>query len=235
MRIALDAMGGDHAPGEIVRGAVQGALAHPDVTVILVGKQDAINRLLDEDRRPANVRVVHATEEVAMDESPVDAIRKKKDSSLKRAVDLVKGGEAEAAISAGNTGAMVAASTMILRTQPGIQKAGIAAILPTLNGFGVLLDVGANVNAKSLHLYHYALMGTVYARAMFGGDERVSVGLLSIGEEDAKGNELVKETNAIFTQSPLNFVGNVEGGDIFKGKATVVVCEGFVGNVVLKT
>ncbi len=236
MRIAVDAMGGDHAPGEIVRGAIDAALDLPSVSkIFLVGQSDAVKKEMDEYRRSSDkVEILHASEVVDMDESPAKAVRKKKDSSIGRAIDLVKHGEADAVVSAGNTGAVVVASTLKLRTLEGVLRPSIAVVVPTSGRPFILIDAGANIDSSAMLLMQTAIMGSVYSSVVMKRDNPV-VGLLSIGGEDIKGNEITKEAFRILDQSSLNFRGNVEGHDLFKGETDVVVCDGFVGNIVLKT
>ncbi|MTV47663.1 phosphate acyltransferase PlsX [Heliobacillus mobilis] len=234
MRIALDAMGGDHAPEEIVKGAIEAA-SEMDINILLVGRPEAIEPLLQQ--APATVRkrieIVAASEVIAMDESPATALRKKKDASIVVATRLVKEGKAEALVSAGSTGAQMAASLLGLGRISGIDRPAIATILPTLEGGKLLLDVGANAEAKPKNLLQFAMMGSVYAEKVMGiSNPRVA--LLNIGEEETKGNELVLSTYGMLKEAPLRFIGNVEGRDLFFGRADVIVCDGFVGNVVLK-
>ena len=236
MRIAVDAMGGDHAPGEIVAGAVSAAQELPGLErIFLVGDKTAIEaELAKHSSVPDRIDIHHASEVVGMDEPPALAVRKKKDSSIGRAVDLVKKGEADAVVSAGNTGAAVVASTLKLRTLEGIERPAIAAILPTQDKPFVLIDAGANIDCNATLLTQFAVMGSLYSRVILG-QPNPSVGLLSIGGEDLKGNEITKEAFRLLTNTPLNFAGNVEGRDLFEGTTDVAVCDGFVGNVVLKT
>lgn len=234
MRIAVDAMGGDHAPEEIVKGALSGALAFPGIEVILVGQIDRIEEFLPKSNRPGNLSIKAATESVEMDEHPAQAIRKKKDSSIVVATRMVKDGEADAVVSAGSTGAQMAAALLGLGRIKGIDRPAIATVLPTLEGGKLVLDVGANPDAKPEHLVQYAMMGSIYAERILG-IKNPKVGLLNIGTEESKGNELVQATYPKLKQVPLNFMGNIEGRDIPYGQADVVVCEGFVGNVMLKT
>jgi glycerol-3-phosphate acyltransferase PlsX len=236
MRIAIDAMGGDFAPDEIVPGCVQAAQSLPGITrLILVGDETKIRALLAKTPGvPSTVEVMHASETIEMGESPAKALRKKKDSSIGRAIDLVKQGEADAMFSAGNTGAAVAATTLKLRTLPGVARPTIATVLPTQRHPFVLLDSGANTDCTARMLCEFAVMGDIYAREILGVS-KPRVGLLSIGEEDAKGNEVTKDAFAILEKSHLNFMGNVESHDIFEGHVDVVACDGFAGNVVLKT
>lgn len=235
MRIALDAMGGDLAPHEIVTGARQAAESYPDYALILVGDREAIEEELRRDGNavPANLRIVHATQMIGMDEKPVEAIRGKPDSSLRRAVNLVAEGEADAVVGAGNTGAMVAAATFGLKPIEGVRRVGIPVNMPASEGLCTLVDVGANVNAKPFHLCQYGIMASIYHAANFRC-ERPRVGLLNVGEERSKGNAILKEAAALLADAPVNFVGNAEGTDVFNGKFEVVVCDGFVGNAILK-
>lgn len=232
--VALDAMGGDAGPAVNVEGAVAAA-RELGLGVILVGVQEEIRRHLDRhDLRGLPIKVRHASEVVEMRESPSTALRKKKDSSIRVAVDLVRSGDADAVVSAGNTGAVMAITLVVLGPLAGVERPAIAAALPTLAGHAILLDVGANVDCKPRHLIQFAIMGNVYARQVLG-KARPRVGLLSIGEEETKGNELTKEAFRALEEEPgIEFIGNVEGVDVFKGYADVVVCDGFTGNVALK-
>jgi glycerol-3-phosphate acyltransferase PlsX len=236
MRIAVDAMGGDHAPLEIVAGAVQAAKGIPGLTTLfLVGQESAIREELAKyGEVPSKIVIRHAAETIGMDESPALAIRKKKDNSISRCMDMVKAGEADAVVSAGNTGAMVVGATLKLRTLDGIQRPAIATVIPTMGRPVVLIDAGANTDCAPDLLVEFALMGSVYAREILGTRNPV-VGLLSIGGEESKGNEITKEAFRLLSAAPVNFRGNVEGHDIFVGETDVIVCDGFVGNVVLKT
>ncbi len=236
MRIAIDAMGGDLAPAEIVAGAVWAARDYPAIKrLILVGEQNAIRKELAKHTAvPSSVEVFHASETIAMDEAPAQAVMKKRDSSINRMIDLVKSGDADAAISAGNTGAVMGAAHLKLRTLEGVIRPAIAAILPTKGRPMILIDAGANPDADPLLLQQFAIMGSAYSREILGQANPV-VGLLSNGGEASKGNKLSKETFPLLAASGLNFKGNVEGHDVFEGKTDVVVCDGFVGNVLLKT
>ncbi len=236
MRIAIDAMGGDHAPLEIVKGAVEAAKGLPSVSkIFLVGRLDAIQAELARfSPVPEKIEIRHASENIEMGEEPAMAVRRKKDSSIGRAVDLVKSGEADAMLSAGNTGAVVVAATLKLRTLEGVERPAIATVLPTQGRPFVLIDAGANTDCDAKLLLQFAAMGSVYSRAILGRSSPV-VGLMSIGGEDSKGNETTKEAFGLLDKSGLNFRGNVEGHDLFRGETDVVVCDGFVGNVVLKT
>jgi len=237
MRIAIDAMGGDRAPRINVRGAVEAAKRWPGHEVVLVGDQDKLRAELK--ATPGNdcsaISIEHASQVVEMGESPVATLRRKRDSSILRAVKLVKENKADALVSAGDTGAAMAACVMYLTRLPGIQKPGIAVPFPTQDSRPCLLiDVGANPYCKPQHLFQYGVMASVYSRRILGVDQP-RVGLLNIGEEAVKGTALTRETQRLFESSGLNYKGSVEGRDIFNGRCDVVVCDGFVGNVVLKT
>ncbi|MFZ5651236.1 MAG: phosphate acyltransferase PlsX [Bacillota bacterium] len=230
MKIAVDAMGGDYAPREIVAGALEAA--RDGIEVILVGDSDSILKELGNSRRDS-IEIVHTTETIAMGEQPATAVRKKKDSSIVRSVRLVKEGRASAFVCAGSTGAVMAASLLGVGRIKGIDRPAIASVLPGEKGRTVLLDVGANVDCKPKHLLQFGIMGYLYAEKILGV-KNPRVGLLSVGEEESKGNELTLEAFPLLKAAGINFVGNVEGRDIFNGLADVVVCDGFVGNVVLK-
>ncbi len=237
MRISIDAMGGDHAPREIVAGTLRAAKSLQGVEkLFLVGDETAIQTELKKHKGaiPSCIEIVHASEVVEMGESPAVAIRRKKDSSIARSIELVKEGRADAIFSAGNTGAAVAAATLKLRTLEGVNRPAIATIMPTPNAPFVLLDAGANPDSTPEMLQQYAVMGNIYSREILGVGNPI-VGLLSIGGEAAKGNETTKKTFGLLEQTKLNFIGNVESGDLYGGKVDVAVCDGFVGNVVLKT
>ncbi|MHC4453666.1 MAG: phosphate acyltransferase PlsX, partial [Planctomycetota bacterium] len=234
MRIAVDAMGGDAAPIEIVKGAVAAARIYSDHEIVLVGDQRRIQNELDARRSGiGNISVVHASQVVDMNESATVAVRKKVDSSITRSVKLVAEREADAVVSAGNTGATVAAASLFLRTLENVKRPGIAVSIPTFHGACMVIDSGANIQCKPAHLMQYGVMASVFCEYVLN-IEKPRVGLLNIGEEDAKGNELVKETFSLLSNTTLNFVGNAEGRDVFDGKFDIVVCEGFVGNVLLK-
>ena len=235
MRIAIDAMGGDNAPEQIVLGAIYAATQLSDVELVLVGDEAQVGPLLDANGgRLDNISTAHASQAVAMDEKVRVALRQLRDSSINRAVELTTKGETQAVVSAGNTAVAVAWSTLRYRSLPGMQRSGIAVPLPTLKGSCTVIDAGANVNCKPEHLCHYGIMGSALREKLMG-DREPRVALLNIGEEDAKGNELVKETCALLSNADINFVGNIEGNEIFDGDCDVVVCEGFVGNNILKT
>ena len=236
MKIAVDAMGGDFAPRNIVEGAAL-ALAEYDALgkLFLVGDTPQIEAELKRiNCHDSRVEIVHSTQVVAMDDDAVSSVRRKKDSSISRAVELVKSGDADDIMSAGHTGAAVAASTIKLRLLPGIDRAGIATLFPTETNMFVLIDAGANPDARPMHLLQYAVMGSIYSRHVLGYKDP-TVGLLSIGTEDSKGNEFTKEVFKLIRDSGLPFRGNVEGHDLFENPVEVVICEGFVGNVMLKS
>jgi glycerol-3-phosphate acyltransferase PlsX len=235
MKIAVDAMGGDNAPHAVVAGAVQAAQEY-GVGIILVGIEQLIQTELEKHQsaKALPIEIRNATEVVDMLDSPVTVYRRKKDSSIRVANELVKNGEAAAVISAGHTGAAMATSLFVLGTLEGVERPAIATFMPTMKGTSIILDVGANVDCKPNHLLQFAIMGEVYAKYLLK-NPNPCVGLLSIGEEETKGNELTKEAFKLLTETSLNFVGNVEGRDVMSGKADVVVCDGFIGNVVLKT
>ncbi len=229
-------MGGDFAPKNIVEGAVQALKDFPAIAKLyMTGDEERVSaelkRLGCNDRR---IHLVHTTQVVEMSDSAIDSVRRKRDSSISRAVDLVKHGDADAVVSAGHTGAAVAATTIKLRTLPGVDRPGIAATLPTETNVSVLMDAGANIDAKPIHMVQYAIMGAVYSRHVLGY-ENPSIGLMSIGSEDAKGSDFTKEVFKLLRPSGLNFRGNVEGHDVFENPVEVVLTDGFTGNVVLKT
>ena len=234
--VAIDCMGGDHGPHVTVPAALAFLGQEQQAAAILVGREDKINHELKHHAGAFGPRLVvrHASEVVTMDEAPASALRNKKDSSLRVAVDLVKSGEAQACVSAGNTGALMAISRFVLKTLPGIDRPAIASTLPTLKGRVYVLDLGANVDCTAEHLLQFGIMGSELVTAV-EHKQKPKVGLLNIGEEDIKGNEVVKAAAVLLRESDLNFLGNVEGDDIYKGKTDVVVCDGFVGNVALKT
>ncbi len=230
--VAIDCMGGDHGPDVTVHAALEFVRKHEDVRVILVGLEEKIRPFI---ARVDDARVVirHASEVVAMDESPALALRNKKDSSMRVAIDLVKQGEADACVSAGNTGALMAISRFVLKTLPGIDRPAICGILPTMTGHAHVLDLGANVDCTPAHLFQFGIMGSSLVSAIEHKDGP-TVGILNIGEEDIKGNDVVKRAAELLRDSGINFIGNVEGDGLYKGEAEVIVCDGFVGNVALK-
>ena len=236
MRIAIDAMGGDHAPGEIVKGAVEAALTISGIEKLyLVGDETAVQTELKKyDKIPECIEVRHASQVIEMGDSPAMALRRKKDSSIMQAVNLVKEGAAGAIFSAGSTGAAVAACTLRLRTLESVDRPAIAAVMPSLKRPFVLLDAGATTDCTAAMLVEFAAMGDIYSQKILNV-EKPTIGLLSVGGEDAKGNKFTKEAFQLLEKSPVNFIGNVESHDLFEGNVDVAVCDGFVGNVVLKT
>ena len=233
--VAIDCMGGDHGPHVTVPSAVNYLRSNPGINILLVGLPDAIEAELAAIKFMPDPRLrVHAASEVvSMDESPAIAMRDKKDSSMRVAIDLVKRGEAQACVSAGNTGALIATSRFVLKTLPGVDRPALAVVLPTMKGHTYVLDLGANVDCSAEQLFQFGVMGAALVSSV-EGKERPSVGLLNIGEEEIKGNEVVKHAAELLRNSDLNFYGNIEGNDIYKGTTDVVVCDGFVGNVTLK-
>ena len=235
MKIVVDAMGGDKAPGEIVAGVVQAVRENDQVTVVLAGPEDRIRKeLKSRNYPPERIEVVHAPDIVEMHDPAVVSLRQKKHSSISLGIQLLKDPQYNAFISAGNTGAVVAASTIFLGMLEGVERPAIGTVLPTLKGFSFLLDAGANTDPKSQHLVQSALMANVYAREVLG-IARPTVGLLNVGEEETKGTDFVKEIHRILSEKmPQNFIGNVEGSGIYRGDCDCIICDGFVGNVVLK-
>lgn len=235
MQIALDAMGGDLGPQELINGALL-AVEQSDLRITLVGNEPVLLELLNSSTSKASLLerfdIAHAQTVVQMDENPVDAIRKKKDSSIMVAFDLVKSGKASAAVSAGNSGATLAAGVRKLGRLKNVARPGLASAFPTLKGPVVIMDIGANVECRPDHLYQFGVMASAFSRLY--NVKRPRVGLLTIGEETGKGNTLIKEAYSLLERSNLNFIGNVEGRDVFQGDVDVIVCDGFVGNIVLK-
>ncbi|NOX43905.1 MAG: phosphate acyltransferase PlsX [Gammaproteobacteria bacterium] len=235
--IALDAMGGDFGPPVVVPAALGMLSRNKNLHLILVGDQDILedeikkNKIIEGNR---NISIKHASQCVAMDELPSQALRGKKDSSMRVAIDLVKAGIADACVSAGNTGALMATARFVLKTLPGIDRPAIITTLPTMNGHTHMLDLGANVDSSADHLFEFAVMGSALTSAVENID-RPTIGLLNIGEEEIKGNERVKEAARLLTNSDLNYIGFIEGDAINKGDVDVIVCDGFIGNVSLKT
>lgn len=249
VRLAIDAMGGDHGLAVTVPAALSFLRSHPDAELLLVGRADEVGAALQQQGMQmsggvdgelfrslqSRYRIVPASEVIRMDDNPVQALRNRRNSSMRIAIEQVKAGEADACLSAGNTGALMAISRFVLKTLPGIDRPAIATQLPTRQGgFITMLDLGANVDCEPVHLMQFAIMGSALA-SVLGSRERPSVALLNIGEELIKGNDVVKEAARLIRGTPLNFVGNIEGNDVYNGKADVVVCDGFVGNVALKT
>jgi glycerol-3-phosphate acyltransferase PlsX len=236
MLIALDAMGGDHAPGPIVLGALKAVAADSQLQVLLVGDRTQIEPVLaKEGGNPDRIQLFHCTQTITMEETPVLALRQKPDNSISRCWQLLAERKVSAIVSAGNTGAMVAGGLRLRRFLKNVRRPGIAAVMPTMRGECVLIDVGANVSPKPEHLFQYGVMGSIFARRILNR-ERPTIGLMNVGSEEQKGHDLAKETHALFNASVLRdqFVGNIEGRDIHRGASDVVVTDGFVGNVVLK-
>ena len=245
LKIAVDAMGGDYAPANEVEGAIEAARDF-GVGVILVGRSEEIQPELDRHRRgralggsrhwrSSSIEIVDAREVVTMDDPVATAVRRKRNSSIRIAAQLVREGKAQALVSAGNTGAVMMTSKLVIGTLPRVDRPALAAVLPTLTGRGsVILDVGANAECKASHLYDFAVMGSLYSSVIVGA-KNPRVGLLSIGEEEIKGNDLTKEAFKLLKNSHVNFIGNVEGRDMFTGLVDVIVCDGFTGNIALKT
>ena len=233
MRIVVDAMGGDYAPGAVVEGAVC-ASGQYKVGITLVGDAQKINKELAKHKtKKSDIDILPTDEVIEMHEAAAASVRKKRNSSIVRGIDLLKAGKGDAFVSAGNTGAVVCAATLSLRMLSGVERPGISIMIPTLNEPSLLIDVGANINPKPLHLLHYAIMSDAYCRCVLHR-ENPKIGLLSVGEEESKGTEFVRETFKLLEDSGVNFIGNVEGKDIFSGSCDVIVCDGFAGNVALK-
>jgi glycerol-3-phosphate acyltransferase PlsX len=235
MVIAVDAMGGDHAPHEIVKGAIAAAVDGGDnIQVVLVGKKDVVQEELDRhDSAGCTIDIIHASEEIAMDERPVAAVKDKRESSIVVGIDLLKRGEVAAFVSAGNTGAVMIAAILMLGRTRGISRPALGAVFPFPTGPLLCLDLGANADCKPTSLVHFAKMGSIYMDKIFGM-ESPRIGLLSSGEEDTKGSQMVQKAHRMLRKSKLNFIGNVEGRDIASGRADVIVTDGFTGNVLLK-
>ncbi len=237
VRVAVDAMGGDHAPRAIVRGAVQALHDHSDLELVFVGDRARVDRELeacDLEGYSERLRIVHASQVVAMDAAPLEALRTKKDSSLVRMAELAADGEVDAVLSAGNTGACAAVCQLKLKPLPCVTRPGIAVTIPAFHGPFVLCDVGANIQARPRHLHEYAVMATLYAQRIVG-IEQPRVALMSIGEESGKGTGLIKRTHELLQSDPaIHFVGNAEGRELFEDRCDVAICDGFVGNIVLK-
>ena len=234
--IALDAMGGDHGPAVIIPAALSVLESHPALKLILVGDESILSDTLQTSgmERSERLRIHHASQQVDMDESPAHAMRTKKDSSMRVAINLVKDGTADACVSAGNTGALMAMGRFVLKMLEGIDRPAICTALPTMTGHTWMLDLGANVDVDSNHLLQFAVMGSVLSTAVDGTD-KPRVGLLNIGEEEIKGNEQVQDAAGLLSRSHLNYTGFAEGDDIFKGNFDVIVCDGFIGNISLKS
>lgn len=233
MKIVVDAMGGDYAPRVVVEGAIA-AVKEYNVDVILVGDKAQIEPVLAKYKyRGNNISIHHATEAIEMCEPAANAVRRKRDSSIVVGINLVKEAKADAFFSAGNTGAVVCAATLGLRLILGVERPGIAIVTPNLKDISLIIDVGANISPKPIHLLHYGIMGDAYLRYILNRDNP-RVGILNIGEEEGKGTEFIKETRELLEKSNLNFIGNVEGKDLFSGKCEVILCDGFAGNIALK-
>ena len=235
LTISIDAMGGDYGPEVVIPAALMALRKYPEVKMILVGDQDVLKQYLEQHNAQDEERftVHHASQQVEMDESPSSALRGKKDSSMRVAINLVKQGVASACVSAGNTGALMATAKFVLKTIPGIERPAIISTLPTMTGHTYVLDLGANVDASADHLVQFAVMGTVLA-SLVDGKESPSVALLNIGSEEIKGNERVKEAARLLNRTDLNYIGFVEADSLYEGVVDVLVCDGFVGNVALK-
>ena len=234
MKIAVDAMGGDYAPTEVVKGALLAARERADIEIILVGDEEVVSESLESlGEIPASVTIRHASQAIAMGEHPVQATRRKRDSSLVVAAMMIKDGEADATFSAGSTGAAMAIATLDIGRIPGIERPAIASTIPTIKGRCLLLDAGANVDCSPRNLLQFALLGAIYAERVLG-IEKPKIGLLNIGTEEGKGDDLTKETHRRLRATSLNFHGNVEGKDVFEHAVDVVVCDGFAGNVLIK-
>jgi glycerol-3-phosphate acyltransferase PlsX len=235
MRIALDAMGGDHGPSAVIPAAIHVLQTHPDLRLILVGNEGAIGETLAS--HPAypkeRLSIHHASQKVEMNELPSQALRTKKDSSMRVAIDLVKSGEVDACVSAGNTGALMATARFVLRTLPGIDRPAFCSAMPGIHGHSHMLDLGANVDSSPEQLFQFAVMGTALTSAV-ENKENPTVALLNVGEEEIKGDDRVKQAAALLANSHLNYIGFVEGNDIYQGTVDVIVCDGFAGNVALK-
>lgn len=236
MRIAVDAMGGDYAPKAVIEGVFE-AINSFNLDIALVGDQDRINKEISKIKKfPVNkVKIVHTTETIGMEDAATASVRSKKNSSISVGINLLKAKEVDAFVSAGNTGAVVCAATLYLGLLPGIERSGIAVAFPSAKGAALIIDVGANIDPKPVHLLQYAIMADAYYSAVLKNNgDKPTVGLLNVGEEATKGTDFVKETHQLLFQSQLNFIGNVEGKHIFSGDCNIIVCDGFVGNVALK-
>ncbi|WP_127536288.1 phosphate acyltransferase PlsX [Paenibacillus illinoisensis] len=236
MKIVIDAMGGDHAPQATVEGAIAAATEWADTQIVLVGDEAKLEPLLNQSAaKPANLSVRHASEVIGSDDEPVKAVRRKKDASMVVAGRMLKEGEADAMISAGNTGALMTTGLLVVGRMEGIERPALAPMIPTIDDVGVLaLDLGANMDAKPEHLAQYGLMGSLYRQKVQGVDSP-RVGLLNVGTEPGKGNELTKHAYPLLEQLPIRFVGNVEARDVLTGACDVLVCDGFAGNILLKS
>jgi glycerol-3-phosphate acyltransferase PlsX len=234
LTIALDAMGGDHGPSVVVPAALDYLELDPDVELVLVGREEAVRAALPGGELPSRLRIHPATQEVAMDELPSRALRSKKDSSMRVAINLVNDGVADACVSAGNTGALMATARFVLKTLPHVDRPAIISALPSIAGRTWVLDLGANVDCSADHLFQFAVMGAELVSAV-EGVEQPSIGLLNIGQEEIKGSDQIKGAHALLSKSGMNYIGYVEGDDIFVGDVDIIVTDGFVGNVALKS
>lgn len=233
MKIVIDAMGADAAPGVEVEGAIQ-AIQELGYELILVGDQPRIEaELAKHNYKSDKLSIVHASEVIEMHEPAAISVRRKRQSSIVVGLDLLKKGKADAFVSAGNTGAVVCAATLSLRMLPGIERPGIAIQIPVLTGKALIMDVGANIDPKPIHMLQYGIMADAYCKYLLGKD-KPTVGLLNVGEEESKGTDFIKESHTLLSESKLNFIGNIEGRDIYSGKTDIILCDGFVGNVILK-
>jgi glycerol-3-phosphate acyltransferase PlsX len=233
MKVIVDAMGTDNAPQVEVQGCVQ-AVEEFGSEVVLVGDRDRIeNELKKYAPHEDKISITHASQVIEMHDPAAISVRRKRDSSIVIGIELLKKGQADAFVSAGNTGAVVCAATLSLRLLPGIERPGIAIIMPSLTGTSVMIDVGANIDPKPLHLLQYGIMADAYSRYILG-KENPTVGLLNVGEEESKGTEFLRDAHTLLAESRLNFIGNIEGRDVYAGKADIVLCDGYVGNVILK-
>ncbi len=233
MRIILDAMGGDNAPAVEVEGTIQ-AVEEFGYEVVLVGDEERVNaELAKYSSHSDKISVRHAPEVIEMHEPAALSVRRKRHSSVVVGIEMIKHNEGDAFVSAGNTGAVVCAGTLSLRLLPGVERPGIATVMPSLTGMSLIIDVGANINPKPMHLLQYGIMADAYSRYILK-KENPTVGLLSVGEEETKGTEFIKESHTLLNESKLNFIGNIEGRDVYAGKADIILCDGFVGNVILK-
>jgi glycerol-3-phosphate acyltransferase PlsX len=233
MKIVLDAMGGDNAPAVEVEGAIQ-AVEEYGHEIILVGDEARVKKELEKHSFSSDkITLKHASEVIEMHDPAAISVRRKRDSSIVVGLDLIKKEQADAFVSAGNTGAVVCAATLSLRLLPGIERPGIAIVIPTLKGTSLIIDVGANISTKPMHLLQYGIMADAYSRYILGKTDP-TVGLLSVGEEESKGTEFIKEAHTLLSESKLNFSGNIEGRDVYAGTVDIILCDGFVGNVILK-
>ena len=235
MKIAVDAMGGDSAPKVVVQGAVS-AIKEYDVEILLYGDSKKIEQELSKIKKypKDKIEMIHTDQVIEMDDSPAASVRRKKNSSISLGVNAVKNKQAEAFVSAGNTGAVVCAATLYLGLLPGVERAGIGILFPTLKEPSLVIDVGANIDPKPIHLLQYAVMAEEYYRYVVGHNSKPTVGLLNVGEEATKGTDFIKQTHQMLIDGPVNFIGNVEGKEIFSGNCNIIICDGYVGNVALK-